>query len=63
MPRRRTSLKKQRVDAKRHLRNLKAKQQFKKTVKKLKIWSRTSPNILTKNKEIKIAWRKESKIY
>ena len=34
MPRRRTSLKKQRVDAKRHLRNLKVKQQLKKTVKK-----------------------------
>lgn len=36
MPRRRTSLKKQRVDKKRHLRNLKVKQQLKKTVKKFK---------------------------
>jgi small subunit ribosomal protein S20 len=33
MPRRRTSIKKQRVDKKRHLRNLKVKQQLKKTIK------------------------------
>jgi small subunit ribosomal protein S20 len=34
MPRRRTSLKKTRQDKKRHLRNLKIKQQLKKTIKK-----------------------------
>lgn len=34
MPRRRTSLKKSRQDKKRHLRNLKIKQQLKKTIKK-----------------------------
>lgn len=34
MPRRRTSLKKSRQDKKRRLRNLKIKQQFKKTIKK-----------------------------
>lgn len=34
MPRRKTSLKRQRVDAKKHLRNLKVKQQLKKTIKK-----------------------------
>lgn len=34
MPRRRTSQKKQRSDKKKHLRNLKIKQQLKKTVKK-----------------------------
>jgi small subunit ribosomal protein S20 len=33
MPRCRTSIKKQRVDKKRHLRNLKVKQQLKKTIK------------------------------
>ncbi|MDD4954231.1 MAG: 30S ribosomal protein S20 [Candidatus Omnitrophica bacterium] len=34
MPRRRTSIKKTRQDVKRHLRNLKVKQQLKKTLKK-----------------------------
>lgn len=34
MPRRRTSLKRKRQDKKRHLRNLKIKQQLKKTLKK-----------------------------
>ena len=34
MPRRRTSLKRKRADKKRHLRNLKIKQQLKKTMKK-----------------------------
>ncbi len=34
MPRRRTSLKRQRVDAKKHLRNLKVKVQLKKNLKK-----------------------------
>ena len=34
MPRRRTSIKRQRVDKKKHLRNLKVKQQLKKTIKK-----------------------------
>ncbi len=34
MPRRKTSIKKQRADKKKHLRNLKIKQQLKKTVKK-----------------------------
>ncbi|MDI6758746.1 MAG: 30S ribosomal protein S20 [Candidatus Omnitrophota bacterium] len=34
MPRRKTSLKKQRVDKKRHLHNLTIKQQLKKTIKK-----------------------------
>lgn len=34
MPRRRTSLKRNRADKKRHLRNLKIKQQLKKTIKK-----------------------------
>lgn len=34
MPRRKSSLKKQRVDKKRHLRNLKIKQELKKTIKK-----------------------------
>lgn len=34
MPRRRTSLKRKRADKKRHLRNLKIKQQLKKTIKK-----------------------------
>jgi len=34
MPRRRTSIKKQRVDKKRHLRNLKVKVQLKKSLKK-----------------------------
>lgn len=34
MPRRRTSLKKTRADKKKHLRNLKIKQELKKTVKK-----------------------------
>lgn len=34
MPRRKTSLKRNRADKKRHLRNLKIKQQLKKTVKK-----------------------------
>lgn len=34
MPRRRTSLKRKRADKKRHLRNLKTKQQLKKTIKK-----------------------------
>lgn len=34
MPRRRTSLKKNRADKKKHLRNLKIKQQLKKTIKK-----------------------------
>ncbi len=34
MPRRRTSLKRKRVDKKRYLRNLKIKQQLKKTIKK-----------------------------
>lgn len=34
MPRRRTSLKKSRADKKKHLRNLKVKQQLKKTIKK-----------------------------
>lgn len=34
MPRRRTSLKRKRADKKRHLRNLKVKQQLKKTLKK-----------------------------
>ena len=35
MPRRRTSLKRNRADKKRHLRNLKIKQELKKTLKKL----------------------------
>lgn len=35
MPRRRTSLKKRRVDKKRHLRNLKIKQELKKSLKKV----------------------------
>ena len=34
MPRRKTSIKKKRADKKKHLRNLRAKQQLKKTVKK-----------------------------
>lgn len=34
MPRRRTSIKKTRADKKKHLRNLKIKQQLKKTIKK-----------------------------
>lgn len=34
MPRRRTSVKKSRVDKKRHLRNLRVKQELKKTLKK-----------------------------
>ena len=34
MPRRKTSLKKKRADKKKHLRNLKIKQQLKKTIKK-----------------------------
>jgi len=34
MPRRKTSVKKQRADKKKHLRNLKIKQQLKKTIKK-----------------------------
>ncbi len=34
MPRRKTSIKKQRADKKKHLRNLRIKQQLKKTVKK-----------------------------
>jgi small subunit ribosomal protein S20 len=34
MPRRRTSIKKTRADKKKHLRNLKVKQQIKKTIKK-----------------------------
>jgi len=34
MPRRRTSIKKTRADRKKHLRNLKIKQQLKKTIKK-----------------------------
>jgi small subunit ribosomal protein S20 len=34
MPRRKTSLKKKRADKKKHLRNLKVKQQLKKTIKK-----------------------------
>ena len=34
MPRRRTSLKRKRADKKRHLRNLKIKQELKKTIKK-----------------------------
>jgi small subunit ribosomal protein S20 len=34
MPRRRTSLKRQRVDKKKHLHNLRIKQQLKKTIKK-----------------------------
>jgi small subunit ribosomal protein S20 len=34
MPRRKTSLKRKRADKKRHLRNLKIKQQLKKTIKK-----------------------------
>ena len=34
MPRRRTSLKRKRADKKKHLRNLKVKQQLKKTIKK-----------------------------
>ncbi|MBM3249615.1 MAG: 30S ribosomal protein S20 [Candidatus Omnitrophica bacterium] len=34
MPRRKTSLKKNRADRKKHLRNLKIKQQLKKTIKK-----------------------------
>ena len=34
MPRRRTSVKKTRADKKKHLRNLKVKQQLKKTIKK-----------------------------
>jgi small subunit ribosomal protein S20 len=34
MPRRRTSIKKTRADKKKHLRNLKVKQQLKKTIKK-----------------------------
>lgn len=34
MPRRKTSLKKKRADDKKHLRNLKIKQQLKKTIKK-----------------------------
>ena len=34
MPRRKTSLKRNRADKKRHLRNLKVKQQLKKTIKK-----------------------------
>ena len=37
MPRRRTSLKKTRQDKKRHLRNLKIKQQLKKTIKKFQV--------------------------
>ena len=37
MPRRRTSLKKSRQDKKRHLRNLKIKQQLKKTIKKFQV--------------------------
>lgn len=36
MPRRRTSLKRKRADKKRHLRNLKIKQQLKKTIKKFR---------------------------
>ncbi|TRZ95366.1 30S ribosomal protein S20 [bacterium] len=35
MPRRRTSLKRNRADKKRHLRNLKIKQELKRTIKKL----------------------------
>lgn len=35
MPRRKTSLKKKRADKKKHLRNLRIKQQLKKTLKKL----------------------------
>lgn len=35
MPRRRTSLKRKRADKKKHLRNLRVKQQLKKTLKKL----------------------------
>jgi small subunit ribosomal protein S20 len=35
MPRRRTSLKRKRADKKRHLRNLKIKQELKRTIKKL----------------------------
>jgi small subunit ribosomal protein S20 len=37
MPRRRTSLKKTRQDKKRHLHNLKIKQQLKKTIKKFQV--------------------------
>ena len=36
MPRRRTSLKKTRADKKKHLRNVKIKQQLKKTIKKFR---------------------------
>lgn len=43
MPRRKTSVKKTRSDAKKHLRNLKVKQQLKKTIKKYRAL------LLTKN--------------
>lgn len=36
MPRRKTSIKKTRVDRKRHLKNLKVKQELKKTIKKFR---------------------------
>ena len=37
MPRRKTSLKKQRADKKKHLRNLRIKQNLKKTIKKFQV--------------------------
>ncbi len=50
MPRRRTSVKKTRADKKKHLRNLKIKQQLKKTIKKFQ--QLTSAKKLDEAKEL-----------